>query len=153
MLLFSDYCLSCLETTTARQEKKVWILNGMKNSTAARLPPSTVRQFLQRQGWMLVSVLNCREKAQLRYMQHYPWGPWPAHWCDSHCKGDHSSSTGEGYIQLAAPSPRALMGVERASIYGSSPLLPCTNRHCLDVAQPFPNCLFCCNLSWPLCYA
>lgn len=81
MLLFSDYCLSCLETTTARQGKKVWILNGMKNLTAALLPASTVRQFLQRQGWMHGSMLNCVGKAQPSYMQYCPCGAGPVHWC------------------------------------------------------------------------
>lgn len=150
MLLFSDYCLSCLETTTARQGKKVWILNGMKNSTAALLSASTVRQSLQRQGWVLGSMLNCGGKAEPSSMQHCPWGAGPAHWCGRPLQRQSTAMPLGRCTQLAAPYPGALMGVKRVRSYGSSSLLPITAMHCLAKVQPFLNCLFCCNLSWHL---
>lgn len=87
MLLFSDYCLSCLETTTARQGKKVWILNGMKNLTAALLPASTVRQFLERQGWMLGSMLNCVENLSQATCNITPGEQGQYSRVEDHCKG------------------------------------------------------------------
>lgn len=86
MLLFSDYCLSCLETTIARQGTKVWILNGMKNLTAALLRASTVRQFLQRQSWMLDSMLNCGGKLDQATCSIAPGEQGQHTGVEDHCK-------------------------------------------------------------------
>lgn len=145
MLLFSDYCLSCLETTITRQGKKVWILNGMKNYAAAWLPALTVRQFLQRQGWLLGSMLNCGEKTQLSYVKHCPLGAWPEHWCERPLQRQSTA--------IALPWDTDGCGKSQELCTALAPLLSSTAMYCLAMVQPFPNCLFCCNLSWHLHYA